>query len=47
MVRLRPDALFEHWQKIDEPAVGRALARKEYSVTSDRDGIVVLKRSGL
>jgi uncharacterized membrane protein len=36
----------EHWQKIDEPAVGRALARKEYSVTSDRDGIVVLKRSG-
>ena len=37
----------EHWQKIDEPAVGRALARKEYSVTSDRDGIVVLKRSGL
>jgi hypothetical protein len=36
----------EHWQKIDEPAVGRALAHKEYSVTSDRDGIVVLKRSG-
>ncbi len=36
----------EHWQKIDEPAVARALARKEYSVTSDRDGIVVLKRSG-
>jgi hypothetical protein len=35
----------EHWQKVDEPAVGRALARKEYSVTSDRDGIVVLKRS--
>jgi uncharacterized membrane protein len=36
----------EHWQKIDEPAVGRALARKEYSVTSDRDGIVILKRLG-
>ena len=36
----------EHWQKIDEPAVARALARKEYSMTSDRDGIVVLKRSG-
>ncbi len=36
----------EHWQKNDEPAVARALARKEYSVTSDRDGIVVLKRSG-
>ena len=35
-----------HWQKIDEPAVGRALARKEYVMTSDRDGIVVLKRSG-
>jgi uncharacterized membrane protein len=36
----------EHWQKIDEPAVGRALAVKEYSVASDRDGVVVLKRSG-
>jgi uncharacterized membrane protein len=36
----------EHWQRIDEPAVGRALARKEYCVTSDHDGIVVLKRSG-
>jgi uncharacterized membrane protein len=36
----------EHWQKIDEPAVRRALARREYSVTSDRDGIVVLQRSG-
>jgi uncharacterized membrane protein len=36
----------EHWKKIDAPAVGRALARKEYSVIRDRDGIVVLERSG-
>jgi uncharacterized membrane protein len=35
----------EHWQKIDEPAVGRALARNQYVVTSDRDGVVVLERS--
>jgi uncharacterized membrane protein len=36
----------EHWQKIDEPAVVRALARNEYVVRSDRDGVVVLERSG-
>ena len=35
----------EHWRRVDEPAVRRALARKEYSVISDRDGIIVLKRS--
>jgi uncharacterized membrane protein len=36
----------EHWQKIDEPAVERALAHHAYAVTSERDGIVVLERSG-
>lgn len=34
------------WSEIDEPAVRRALTRHTYVVTSDRDGIVVLKRSG-
>jgi uncharacterized membrane protein len=36
----------EHWREIDEPAVRQALARRSYVVVSDRDGIVVLKRSG-
>jgi hypothetical protein len=35
----------EHLQKIDEPAVERALARNEYVVKSDHDGVVVLERS--
>ncbi len=35
----------EHWQKIDEPAVERALARNEYVRKSDHDGVVVLERS--
>ncbi len=35
----------EHWKKIDEPAVERALARNEYVVKSDHDGVVVLERS--
>ena len=35
----------ERWHEIDEPAVRRALARRAYVVTSDRDGIVVLERS--
>jgi uncharacterized membrane protein len=34
------------WHDLDEPAVRRALARRDYVVTSDRDGIVVLRRSG-
>jgi uncharacterized membrane protein len=33
------------WHEVDEPAVRRALARRAYVVTSDRDGIVVLERS--
>jgi hypothetical protein len=37
----------ERWHEVDEPAVGRALARRAYVITSDRDGIVVLKRSDL
>jgi uncharacterized membrane protein len=32
------------WHETDEPAVRLALARRTYVVTSDRDGIVVLKR---
>jgi uncharacterized membrane protein len=32
------------WRQIDEPSVQRALAGRTYMVTSDRDGIVVLKR---
>jgi uncharacterized membrane protein len=36
----------EHWQKIDEPAVRRALALKEYVMKSDRGGVVVLQRRG-
>jgi hypothetical protein len=36
----------EHWKKIDEPAVERALARNEYVRKSDHDGDVVLERSG-
>ena len=35
----------EHWREIDEPAVGRAIAKHAYVIVSDRDGIVVLKRS--
>lgn len=35
----------ERWHGIDEPGVRRALAGHTYVVTSDRDGIVVLKRS--
>ena len=33
------------WHEVDEPRVRRALAGHAYVVTSDRDGIVVLKRS--
>jgi uncharacterized membrane protein len=32
------------WHDVDEPAVRRALVQRTYVVTSDRDGIVVLKR---
>jgi uncharacterized membrane protein len=32
------------WHEIDEPAVRRAVAIRKYVVTSDRDGIVVLRR---
>lgn len=32
------------WHDIDEPAVRLALVRHAYSVTSDRDGIVVLRK---
>ena len=35
-----------HWHEIDEPAVRSALARGTYVVTSNRDGIVLLKRRG-
>lgn len=34
-----------HWRYVDEPAVRRALARREYVVTGGHDGIVVLERS--
>ncbi len=33
------------WHEIDEPAVRSAIGRRAYVVTSDRDGIVLLKRS--
>ncbi|MGA9945966.1 MAG: DUF2079 domain-containing protein [Candidatus Cybelea sp.] len=36
----------QRWHDVDEPAVRRALAQRTYVVTSDRDGIVVLKRLG-
>jgi uncharacterized membrane protein len=35
----------ERWHDVDAPAVRRALALHKYIVASDRDGIVVLKRS--
>jgi uncharacterized membrane protein len=35
----------QHWRDVDSAAVRRALARGRYTVRSDRDGIVVLKRS--
>lgn len=34
----------QRWHEIDEPAVRRAMALHSYAVTSDRDGIVILKR---
>ena len=34
----------QRWRDVDEAAVRRALARHAYVVTSDRDGIVVLRR---
>jgi uncharacterized membrane protein len=33
------------WRDVDEPAVRRALARGAYVIVSERDGIVVLRRS--
>jgi uncharacterized membrane protein len=33
------------WQNVDEPAVRRALADREYIVVSESDGIVVLRKS--
>lgn len=35
----------QRWRDVDAPAVRRAVARGTYFVTSNRDGIVVLKRS--
>jgi hypothetical protein len=35
----------QRWRDVDSPAVRRALARGGYTVASDRDGIVVLKRT--
>jgi uncharacterized membrane protein len=35
----------QRWHDVDAPALLRALARREYVVVSDRDGIVVLRRS--
>jgi uncharacterized membrane protein len=35
----------EHWHSIDQPAVTRALARNEYVVKSERDGVVVLTKA--
>jgi uncharacterized membrane protein len=35
----------QHWRDVDSAAVRRALARGGYTVTSDRDGIVVLRRT--
>jgi hypothetical protein len=34
------------WHQVDEPAVRAALARRDYIVVSERDGIVVLRRRG-
>ncbi len=34
------------WHEVDEPAVRAALARRDYIVVSERDGIVVLRRRG-
>lgn len=35
----------QRWHDVDEPAVARALARGAYRLTSERDGIVVLRRA--
>ncbi|HEX3457740.1 MAG TPA: DUF2079 domain-containing protein, partial [Candidatus Baltobacteraceae bacterium] len=34
----------QRWHQSDEPAVRRAVARRDYVVTSERDGIVVIRR---
>lgn len=39
-------AYSQHWHEVDGPAVRSAVARHRYVVTSARDGIVVLQRSG-
>jgi uncharacterized membrane protein len=35
----------QRWHQSDEPALRRAVARRDYVVTSERDGIVVLRRT--
>ncbi len=35
----------QHWHEVDEPVVRRALIGHRYVMATDRDGIVVLKRS--
>lgn len=37
-------AYSERWRQIDEPAVQAAIALRKYSVVSERDGVVVLRR---
>jgi len=36
----------DKWRFVDEPLVRRLLARKEYTVVSDRDSIVLLQKAG-
>jgi uncharacterized membrane protein len=35
----------QHWHDVDEPMIRRLVADRAYSVVSDRDGIVVLRRA--
>lgn len=32
------------WGRVDEPAVGRAIARRSYAIVTSVDGIVVLRK---
>ncbi|HEY1975195.1 MAG TPA: DUF2079 domain-containing protein [Candidatus Baltobacteraceae bacterium] len=36
----------DQWHNVDEPVVRRLLAQKQYTVVTDRDGIVLLQRLG-
>jgi|GEM_PF-855229 len=37
----------QRWQTVDEPSVRRAVQRGDYAVSSDVDGVVVLKRASV